>query len=276
MRRLPALPERLDVTLAYKTICLTPDLSSNEKRVAAAILDHFNHKTGQCDPGFDRLARLLHIARRSVVRAIDRLADLQLFYRVRFGGRFNRNSYEPNWRCFREFEATWKPWFAAASARTQVTILSPFEAALCPPGGDSSVTQTSPINNSKGTSLHDTRSTAIETKSEAAQDVRYLINRAAKKTSKPLIALHASAERRIAADLLQHFHTDTNAFALALESIDVRTQVGATEAELRKRGAGLLYILDHLAEHLSTPIGPSAPIEVADGSSPTRASDGDR
>ena len=41
--------------IAFKAISLADDLSGTEKRVAAAIIDHFNRKTAQCDlrPGTD-------------------------------------------------------------------------------------------------------------------------------------------------------------------------------------------------------------------------------
>ena len=55
------LPQRLDTTLAHKAISLCAELSGTEKRVAAAIIDSFNRKTGQCDPGYGRIAHLLAI-----------------------------------------------------------------------------------------------------------------------------------------------------------------------------------------------------------------------
>ena len=44
-----------DSLLAHKAINLSDDLSGSEKRVAAAIIDHYNRKTGQCDPGLGLL-----------------------------------------------------------------------------------------------------------------------------------------------------------------------------------------------------------------------------
>jgi DNA-binding MarR family transcriptional regulator len=99
------LPQRLDMLIAFKAISLTPDLSVTERRVASAIIDHFNKRTTQCDPSIDTLAALLGIDRRTVIRSVNRLVSLKYFRRIRHGGNFHRNFYEPNWKRFREVEA---------------------------------------------------------------------------------------------------------------------------------------------------------------------------
>src|ERR1035437_5639506 len=95
------LPQPLDILIAFKSISLAPDLSVTEKRVASAVIDHFNQKTTQCDPSLDTLAVLLGIYRRTVIRAINNLVGLKYFRRVRHGGNFHRNFYEPLWPRFR-------------------------------------------------------------------------------------------------------------------------------------------------------------------------------
>jgi hypothetical protein len=41
--------QRLDITLAFKAISLSEELTGTEKQVAAAILDSFNYRTEQAD-----------------------------------------------------------------------------------------------------------------------------------------------------------------------------------------------------------------------------------
>lgn len=104
----PALKKN-DFLFGYKTFALHPNLSGAAKSVGAAILDHFNKKSGQCDPGIDRLSRLTRYARRTVIKAIDELTsdEVQLIFRVRHGGKLHRNQYLPNFKAFREFVANW-------------------------------------------------------------------------------------------------------------------------------------------------------------------------
>jgi DNA modification methylase len=58
---------RRDTLLAIKSISLVPDLNTNDRRVGAALIDHYNRHTGQCDPGIHRLTMLLNISRRTVI-----------------------------------------------------------------------------------------------------------------------------------------------------------------------------------------------------------------
>src|SRR5450759_4683399 len=39
------LPQPVDILIAFKSISLAPDLSVTEKRVASALIDHFNRQT---------------------------------------------------------------------------------------------------------------------------------------------------------------------------------------------------------------------------------------
>ena len=64
-----------DILIALKVINLHPDLSNSARRVAGALIDHFNRKTGQCDPSISRLAKLLGINRATVIRATNDLAS---------------------------------------------------------------------------------------------------------------------------------------------------------------------------------------------------------
>src|SRR5216684_2277831 len=59
-----------DTFVAHKAISLAEDLTGTEKRVAATIIDHFNRKTGRCDPALGSIARLLGLGRRTIIRAV--------------------------------------------------------------------------------------------------------------------------------------------------------------------------------------------------------------
>ena len=96
-----------DPLMALKMLLLCEDLSGSEKRVAGVIIDHYNRKTGQCDPGMGTIARLVGVSRRTVIRAAGVLANKGYIRKLRHGGKFHRNQYEPNWAHFRAMEAQW-------------------------------------------------------------------------------------------------------------------------------------------------------------------------
>src|ERR1700739_2163451 len=109
----------LDTLLAIKAINVAPDLKARDKQVACALIDHFNRKTGQCDPGLERIAELLQVSTRTVMRSIERLEKARLFRVTRHGGHCNRNSYEPRWDRFQEFARAWDKRFTeSARSRT--------------------------------------------------------------------------------------------------------------------------------------------------------------
>src|SRR5258708_32982608 len=147
------LPRPLDMTLAYKGISLHPDLSAGDKLVAAAIIDHFNHKTSQCDPSIERLGWLLGISERTVIRSTQRLERLRLIRKRRHGGHFNCNSYEPVWSSFRELEAKWNARFNANSRRSGPARVSSSDCQSRHPLGAIPVTQTLQTNPSKETCI---------------------------------------------------------------------------------------------------------------------------
>jgi hypothetical protein len=98
----------LQTLLAFKVISLMPGLSVAARRVACAIIDHFNRFDGQCDPSVTRLALLLGLHRRTVLRAIDELDSRALILKERHGGLSQRNSYEPIWDLLGKLEEEWK------------------------------------------------------------------------------------------------------------------------------------------------------------------------
>jgi len=88
---------------AHAALNLAPGLSANARRVAGALLEHYNQDTGRCDPGIKRLQNLLEIGRTSVVSAIKELCrdDGGFFKKLSHGGQHNTNFYVPRWDRFR-------------------------------------------------------------------------------------------------------------------------------------------------------------------------------
>lgn len=103
-----AKPERNDVAIAQKAINLARGLSGADKAVAAAIIDHFNKVTGQCDPSIERLATLLDLDERTIRRATaDLCAKHGMFLKRSHGGKSLRASYAPIWSTFRDIVTEW-------------------------------------------------------------------------------------------------------------------------------------------------------------------------
>ncbi len=96
-----------DILFAHKALTLMPGLTDATKRVAGAIIDHFNKRTGQCDPGIDRLSMLLGINRATVIRATETLDEFGLILKTSHGGKSHRASYRPNWERFQAIVSDW-------------------------------------------------------------------------------------------------------------------------------------------------------------------------
>lgn len=238
------LPQRLDTLLAFKAIGLLDCLSATEKRVGIAIVDSFNRRTGQCDPGFDRIAHLLGISRRTVIRAVNRLESARVLVRRRHGGNSHRNSYEPNWLQFRQEEAGW-----SARKRTRHWLdsvepdLSPSDAALRHRSGDKPVTQTNIINQSHktcsaawGSRMRPPKLTCVGTVPSAEASL-------------------AAAERRWTNELNLMFCAEPEHYAKLLDFIDENIRRLANESELKHPGSGFRLIMDRFAECSFKPQG---------------------
>lgn len=226
-----------DILIALKAINLTPALGNSDRAVAAALLDHFNRKTGQCDPGIKRLARLLGISERTIFRSLKRIEADRLFRRVRHGGHLNRNSYEPNWPRFREIEAIWsagmKPLHSAP------TKLSPGYGQGCQLARDNGVDQTCRSNLSKATCPSGLPTWATTSSSPD------IVTRSLERTSSQEASLNA-AERRWWADLHEQFAALPTTYAEIISAIDGDIRHSATGEERKQRGAGLRYIVRRL------------------------------
>lgn len=251
------LPQRLDITLAFKAISLSDVLSGTEKQVAAAIIDSFNFHTRQCDPSFDRIAHLVGKSRRTVIRAVKRIEKVGFLTKTRHGGHFHRNAYQPNWACFRSIEARWKArrrtrhWESAVSHSTV-----PSGGHLC---GDKAGTQTIPINQSKETSPSQSTHAVpaeVEKVGEKASCVSVprsssrAVRRGAHSNPSPITdsatAARFAAERQWNYALLVRLREKPELYAQAIDALDPALQQEATEAELTCKGAGLRHVLNLL------------------------------
>ncbi|MCJ9672910.1 MULTISPECIES: helix-turn-helix domain-containing protein [unclassified Neorhizobium] len=102
MQDKPDLPSKTDFATAWKALTLVRGLSGDAKTVAGVILSHFNAKTGQCDPGTERLMAKAGVSKRTVVNATNELDRRGLVVKVRHGGNGFRSRYQPNWTALRQ------------------------------------------------------------------------------------------------------------------------------------------------------------------------------
>jgi len=92
------LPSDEGKTIAYYTLCMDQRLGSAAKAVGACLVDHFNRKTGQCDPGITRIGDRTGKDRSTVFRALTELEEAGYIRRDRYGGKGHRNAYEIVWK----------------------------------------------------------------------------------------------------------------------------------------------------------------------------------
>lgn len=102
-----AILNQNDVLFAHKALNVMPGLTEATRRVAAAIIDHFNKRDGRCYPSVERLAKLLGIDRATVLRATDKLHRLGYIWKVSHGGSSHCASYAPNWSALRVKVEEW-------------------------------------------------------------------------------------------------------------------------------------------------------------------------
>jgi predicted transcriptional regulator len=220
----------LDTLLAAKVINVMPGLRPSDRKVALALIEHFNRKTGRCDPGIERIASLLDCCTRTVIRATNRLEKLGLFEKDRHGGFSNRNRYRPNWGRLAEHEAAWKNKLHR-SPRTKMSSGTRQEGHV---DADSAVTQTYPSILPNQTC---SRSRATEERAARPSELRASRSHSASRTE---------AERRWSADLLDAYASMPLTYAEIVEAIDEALSRLATDAELARRGTGITIIQEHL------------------------------
>jgi hypothetical protein len=257
----------LDILIALKALCLADGLSGTDRKVGCTLLEHYNRRTGRCDPSHERVAGLVDVHPRTVIRSIKRLVRRGLFIKLRHGGYSNRNSYQPVWRRFREIETNWKTRFRARSRRAEAAELSPLQGQSCHWAGDKEVTQTCLPNLSKKTlaeEILEDRPTDKEGSKKRREQARKEVKEPSSSyphsltpyfRSKPSSeAVRDAAEGRWNRALVKRFSGEPELYARLVELIDPAIQNAATDAEMQSRGGGLAFILNRLHHEL---IGPA-------------------
>jgi predicted transcriptional regulator len=245
------LPRPLDTTLAHKAIALTADLSGTDKRVAAATIDSFNRRTGQCDPSHNRIAHLLAVSRRTVIRSLSRIVKVGYLRKDRHGGKSHRNHYQPNWQRFRELEEQWSARRKTRHWGEGAESLSPCLPQTCHLGGVEGDTQTLTSNHSY--KLEPRRPPEMQREMLLAS-----VKLPLKKTShsgKPRHkdARRQAAQRRWDSALLKKFQGEVGLYGRIVEAIDLELSVAATERELARRGEGVRFIVRELIDRHVVP-----------------------
>jgi hypothetical protein len=223
----------LDTLLAIKTINLADGLRPSDRRIAVALIEHFNRRTRRCDPGVERLAKLTNYSTRTVIRSTAHLQMLGLIGKVRHGGYANRNRYEPNWKKIAELGAKWDEQFRAGT-RSRSAKLSPATGQACPLDTDSGVSQTYKDNLIKRTCQ-----TNLENKRLLQADGSDI-------SISSSTAQRSAAERRVSQAIDKRFAADIAVYEQVIEAIDPPLMNTATEAELKQRGSGIRLIVERL------------------------------
>lgn len=248
IRQMP--PDKYDMTFAMKAIGLSEHLNGSDKQVAFAILDHYNRRTGRCDPSRETLSKLVNITPRTVSRSIAKLTETRLFKIARHGGHYNCNSYQPNWRLYRELEDIWKKRRAACSRKSDSRKLAPTPGQNRPPSGVEPVHQTNPSNSILSTSTGDQRSFA------QSEGVRRLIDGVARAsmprkqwdaTTPSTEAAKLAAEKRWNDDLIAQYGRDASVYGQIVEAVSPQLQERATHAEMQRRGSGFRLLMKELS-----------------------------
>lgn len=262
-----ALLEKNDILFAHKALNMIAGLSANARRVAGAIIDHFNRKTGQCDPSVERLAKLLGIDRATVLRATAELCSdkFKLFEKSSHGGKFNTASYVPCWSVFRAIVSDWDDQMKRDKRPEKVAELRRSRSQSCDVDGRRTATQTNLNNQSnkpinvepvygQGENLPSSRSASRSQglgkgRGQTGQSFMMLPIAGGKQTSHSEAAKRG-AERRWFEGLKG---LDPRLSFKVMEELGSRTDVyaAATEAELQRKGSGLRYVLQALQEPLS-------------------------
>ncbi|EIG60569.1 hypothetical protein Bra1253DRAFT_05334 [Bradyrhizobium sp. WSM1253] len=245
-RRVHTLP----ILIAFKVVALADDLSAVERQVGATLLDSFNRRTGQCDPSLDRIASLLNVHRRTVIRATAKLEAKGLFRKTRHGGYSHRNHYEPVWSKFLDLESSWRRRFEAA-ARARRTRKSSSGEHGCHDGSDADAIQTFHTNQSDSTLSDPCRDAANASavasscrRGSAMQVQRQESPHPRTPSIRSAEAAHCAAERRWSDNLRCELANQVALYCALVDFIDEPLRIAATEAELCRRGDGLKLIFE--------------------------------
>jgi hypothetical protein len=244
----------LQALLGFKAIGLALGLRDSDRRIAVALLEHFNRRTGQCDPSLGTLSTLLGLSERTAIRATIRLEGAGLIRKTRHGGNFHRNHYELCWPKFRQIEADWNKRRRANSARIHARKKSPLSGRESHRDADKEVTQTCPSNllnvtSNSEASIHPPRPRSNPEGSQGLGSEATVAKRSVRRSGFQVRLTSSRDAARIAAqgrwdeDLLRRFGGAPGIYGSIIESIDETLIAGATEAELQTRGGGVDYLI---------------------------------
>ncbi|MDR2312612.1 MAG: helix-turn-helix domain-containing protein [Brucellaceae bacterium] len=261
------LLQKNDVLFAHIALNMISGLSVSARRVGAALIGHFNRKTGRCDPSVERLAALLKVDRSTVLRATAELCSdkFGLFQKSSHGGKFNTASYQPCWAAFRAIVNDWEGEMKGDSPIENVAELRRTRSQDCDVNGRKVATQTYSNNQfKKPIEVEPVETQAVKPSNSERTDApqglgkrneqprqrsMLLPLRGGKQTSHSQAA-RSGAERRWNEDMNRLDKRLSMHLMLGLgERPDVYE--AATEAELQRKGAGLSYALDALGSQLS-------------------------
>ncbi|MCP4319874.1 MAG: helix-turn-helix domain-containing protein [Hyphomicrobiales bacterium] len=261
-----------DILFACKALNLVSGLSANARRVAGAIIDHFNRKTGQCDPSVGRLARMLDVDRSTIMRATNDLCSEEhgLFEKTSHGGMSHRTSYVPRWDRFREIVEDWEARMKTGDGHAKVSEARGSKVAKlrrprsqnCDVKGRKTATQTNLINQSnkpigtestgfpyvkQPTQCQSERPKGLGKGNKPPGGPSFLLPIAGGKSVSKGKAARAAAERRCSHDMAAR---GQSAHALYIEHMTPALLEAAAEREMRRHGAGLEFIDEMLGDLL--------------------------
>ncbi|MBO9427378.1 helix-turn-helix domain-containing protein [Labrenzia sp. R4_1] len=261
------LLQQNDILFAHKALGLMPDLSAATRRVAAAIIDHFNKRTGQCDPSIGRLMKLLKISRAAVIRATNELDELGLIEKKSHGGKSHRTAYSSNWPMFRAFVDDWdagmKSGEGPAHNLKMVSDLRPPKSQSCDLGRLRNDTQTHRKNPSKkliehcrvdkpGTSKPDLSRTKdpkklVKKEQKEIQQFISLPPQGRQSLTRSEVA-RDKAQQRWEGDIMKQREAQKVAI---VEWLTADRMEKVTDAEIGQPGGGLIFILGEMSRGTS-------------------------
>lgn len=261
-----AILEENDILFAHKALNIVAGLTEATKRVAAAVIDHFNKRSGQCDPSIERLATLLGIDRATVIRATEKLHELGFIEKVSHGGKAHRAAYLPNWGRFRAIVEDWDARMKTGERpvrgvhmdtadSSKVASVRRSRSQGCDVKGRTAATQTHRSNPSKEP-VEEERAEKLLEKPQAHSSPR--AKNGLRKRNRPgaqrsmLLPIsgggspsHADAARAAAE---RRWYAQVHALGLkaeadVLEWMTWDRQEATTRAELHRKGGGLAFIV---------------------------------
>jgi predicted transcriptional regulator len=268
-----ALLQQNDILFAQKALLLMPGLADASKRVAGAIIDHFNKQNGQCEPSIERLVTMLELSRASVLRATKELCELGLVEKDSHGGKHNQARYRPQWHRFRQFVADWDARMKTGAApgesrsapeepRAKVAQMRPTKSHLCDVGGIKNETQTLRNNQSKKPIRQEQVETQTQNEPPApVQKCSQGLSKIGKQPMQRHLLLpmqggkqvsHSEAARNAAQRRWEREVKclGEHVYSAVAEWITLDRQHAATDAELQRKGGGWEFIASSMHNEL--------------------------